>query len=335
MTKTTTRTIDLLAFGECLLDLFPDTRGGYEGVRSFAVWPGGAPSNVAYGVAAAGQRVTFLGKVGPDWLGEAVLSRMNEAGIDTRYMTCAQATPTGLTFVRVEQDGERSFFPYRHLAADKEITPDDIPAAPFEAARIVHLGANCMALEPSWDATGRVVELAAAQGCLISFDPNLRPHYHLKSAKVMDRVRELAAEAQVVKMNREEASALYDGAEGARKALFAGQAELVVVTRDREGAAWWTRDGRSGAHPGFPCDALDATGAGDAFMAGLLAVLLEAGVGTTGVRRPGALQDLPTQLFERAVEVGDRFGASCVSVYGATASWPEARLWSQGGGGGP
>ncbi len=142
--------IELLAFGEALLDLFPDTRGGYDGVRSFAVWPGGAPSNVAYGVAAAGRRVAFLGKVGPGWLGEAVLSRMDEAGIDTSHMSRAAATPTGVTFVRVEHDGERSFFPYRHLAADKEIAPDDIPEAPFPRARLVHLGANCTALEPSW-----------------------------------------------------------------------------------------------------------------------------------------------------------------------------------------
>ena len=323
----------MLAFGECLLDLFPDTRGGYTGVRSFAVWPGGAPSNVAYGVAAAGHEVTFLGKVGPDWLGEAVLSRMAEAGIDTQYMTQAQATPTGVTFVRVEHDGERSFFPYRHLAADKEITPKDIPEAPFKGARVVHLGANCMALEPSWDATGRVVELAMAQGCVISFDPNLRPHYHLKSPKVMDRVRELAAEAHIVKMNREEASALYGGPEGAREALFAGPTALLVVTRDRDGAEWWTRDGRAGAHPGFPCEAVDATGAGDAFMAGLLAVLLEAELGTDTAAGPDAIQDLPTQRLERAVEIGNLFGASCVAVYGATASWPETSLWSQRGGG--
>jgi fructokinase len=325
-------TIDLLAFGEALLDFFPDTRGGYDGVRSFAVWPGGAPSNVAYGVAAAGLQVAFLGKVGPGWLGDAVLSRMREAGIDARYMTRTEKTPTGLTFVRVELDGERSFFPYRHLAADKEIGPEDIPEAPFERARVVHLGANCMALPPSWDATERVVALAKAHGRLLSFDPNLRPHYHLKDPTVMQRVRELAAQAHIVKMNRDEARALYGGSRAAVEALFTGDTEIAVVTRDQDGAAWWTRDGREGTHPGFPSDALDATGAGDAFMAGLLAVLLErpaqgSPLGTEPHDHE-ALRRLPSPLLERAVEVGNLFGASCVSAYGATASWPEARRWT-------
>ncbi len=326
--------IDLLAFGEALLDLFPDTRGDYDGVRSFAVWPGGAPSNVAHGVAATGQRVSFLGKVGPGWLGDAVLSRMSEAGIDPRYMVRAQQTPTGVTFVRIEHDGERSFFPYRHLAADKEIAPDDIPEAPFPRARLVHLGANCMALEPSWEATERVVTYARQYGRVLSFDPNLRPHYHLKSEAVMARVRELAAGAHVVKMNREEATALYGGAVEARDALLRAQAELVVVTRDSEGALWWTRDGRQGQHDGFPADCVDATGAGDAFMAGLLSVLLEEtspkGHADTAQLdlSPGDIGALPSAILGRAVARGNLFGATCVGSYGATAAWPTREQWS-------
>jgi len=307
---------DLVAFGEALLDLFPDVRGGYAGVRSFAVWPGGAPANVVQGVASTGLRTLFLGKVGPDPLGDGLLSRMAERGVDVRRVARSQVTPTGVTFVVLHPDGERSFFPYRHLAADKEVDAHEIPADVFPGARFVHLGANCMALPVSDAATRRVVELALAHGARLSFDPNLRPHFHLKNPDVMDRVRVLADHAHLVKLSREETGPLYGSVDGMLARLFAASAELVVETRDRAGAAWWSRDGRHGLDAGFPRDVVDATGAGDAFMAGLLAALLREDQPAVG------LHALPSEALQAAVRSGNRFGATCVGLVGATAAWP-------------
>lgn len=309
-------TYDLVAFGEALLDLFPDVRGGYAGVRSFAVWPGGAPANVVQGVASTGLRTLFLGKVGPDPLGDGLLSRMAERGVDVGRVARSVVTPTGVTFVVLHPDGERSFFPYRHLAADKEVEAADIPVDVFPGARFVHLGANCMALPASDAATRRVVELALAHRARLSFDPNLRPHFHLKSPEVMERVRVLADYAHLVKLSREETGPLYGTRDAMLSRLFAARAELVVETRDRLGAAWWSRDGRHGIEGGFPRDVVDATGAGDAFMAGLLAALLRAGVPLEG------LQGLSSGALEDAVRTANRFGATCVGLVGATADWP-------------
>lgn len=310
-------TYDLVAFGEALLDLFPDVRGGYAGVRSFAVWPGGAPANVVQGVASTGLRTVFLGKVGPDPLGDGLLTRMAERGVDVGHVVRSSGTPTGVTFVVLQADGERRFFPYRHLAADKEVAPDDLAPEVFAGARLVHLGANCMALPASDAATARVLDLAEANYARVSFDPNLRAHFHLKSPEVLERVRSLADRAHLVKLSREETAPLYGDLDAMLARLFAARAELVVETRDRQGAAWWIRDGRQGLDPGFPRDVVDATGAGDAFMAGLLAALLRAGLPA------GGLHALPNQALAAAVRAGNRFGATCVGQVGATAGWPE------------
>ncbi len=307
---------DLVTFGEALLDLFPDVRGGYAGVRSFAVWPGGAPANVAQGVASTGARVAFLGKVGPDPLGDGLLARLAERGVDVSRVVRSQGTPTGVTFVVLQQDGERTFFPYRHLAADKEAGPGDIPDEAFAGARVVHLGANCMALPASDEATSRVVALAEGHGALLSFDPNLRTHFHLSNPVVMERVRALADRAHLVKLSREETGPLYGTREAMCARLFAGAAQVVVETRDRDGAAWWTRDGRSGVDGGFPRDVVDATGAGDAFTAGLLSALLREGWPAAG------LHALPDRALAGAVHAGNRFGSHCVGLVGATADWP-------------
>jgi fructokinase len=241
---------------------------------------------------------------------------MAERGVDVARVVRSTGTPTGVTFVVLQPDGERSFFPYRHLAADKEIGPDDIPADVFHGARVVHLGANCMALPASDQATSRVLELAVRGGACVSFDPNLRRHFHLGSPAVMERVRALAGGAHLVKLSREETEPLYGSLDAMLARLFAGPAQLVVETRDREGAAWWTRDGRAGTDAGFPRDVVDATGAGDAFMAGLLSALLAGGW------PPEGLHALSTEALAAAVRSGNRFGAHCVGLVGAAAGWP-------------
>ena len=315
------RGFDLLAFGEALIDMFPDRPGSYAGVRGFAMWPGGAPANVVQGVASAGWRVAFLGKLGPDPLAVGLIARMEEVGVDMGHIVRAEATPTGITFVLRAEDGERAFFPYRFLAADKEIRPDEIPEAAFAGARVVHLGANTMALPAAWQSTRRVLELAEAQGAILSLDPNLRAHFHLKDPEAMARVWQIAARCHLVKLSREEAVHLAGSERAAVERLLAGAARLVVVTRDRDGAAWWHARGHHGARPAHATEVVDATGAGDAFMAGLLSRLLALGL-EGGAAAVGALTE---DDVAGAVEQGNRFGATCVATMGATARWPAAR----------
>jgi fructokinase len=313
---------DLIAFGEAVLDLFPDRRGPYDGVSTLTLLPGGAPANVAQGVASAGLTVLFLGKVGADPLGDALVARMARRGVDVSRVVRAPHTPTGATFVQFHEDGEHSFFPYHKLAADKEVTPEDIPQAPFQGARVVHLSANCMSLPPAWEATLKVLALAEGCGALISFDPNLRRHYHLGRPEILARVRALAERAHLVKMNREEAGHLYGGEEQAARALLAGRPAWVVVTRDRDGAAWWHRSGARGELPGHAVQVVDTTGAGDAFTAGVLISLLRQVPGLT----PAALEGLAAEALGAAAELGNHFGATCVTCLGATAQWPHVTV---------
>jgi fructokinase len=167
--------VDVVTLGELLID-FVSTESGVSLVEApvFQKAPGGAPANVAVGVARLGARSGFIGKVGDDDFGHFLAQTLAQNGVDTSALRFSHQARTMLAFVSLRADGERDFMFYRHPSADMLLRPDEIDRAYVGAARIFHYGSISLISEPSRSATLAAVETAVERGVLVSYDPNLR-----------------------------------------------------------------------------------------------------------------------------------------------------------------
>jgi fructokinase len=203
--------------------------------------------------------------------------------VDTRFIRFDPSARTGLAFVSLRADGERDFVFYRNPSADMLYRPEEIPDTAFEGCRAFHFGSITLIQEPSRSATLDALRRARERGALVSYDPNLRPPLWPDLASARREILAALPLADVVKVSEEEGEFLWGSgspAAFAARVLEAGSS-LAAVTRGA-GGCYLAARGASAAVPGFAVRAVDTTGAGDGFAAGMLSALLERG-GTAGL----------------------------------------------------
>jgi fructokinase len=267
---------DVICLGELLIDFVPTVTGtSLIDAPAFRKAPGGAPANVAVGLARLGVASAFMGKVGDDPFGRFLAQTLADAGVDTGPLRFTDAARTALAFVSLRADGEREFMFYRHPSADMLFTPDEVDAPTLAAAQALHYGSISLIGEPARSATLHAIELARDAGCLISCDPNLRLALWPERTAARDGLRLAIAQAQIVKISDEELRFLAgsDDPAAVRQRLWHDRMELIVVTLGSAGCVYFTPR-CEGVVVGFGVEAIDATGAGDGFVAGLLQGLI-------------------------------------------------------------
>ena len=168
------REYDVIALGELLIDFTENARSS-QGNPMFEANPGGAPCNVLAMLRKLGKRCAFIGKVGDDLFGRQLKGVVEDAGIDTRYLYLDKTCNTTLAFVKTFENGDRDFSFYRNPGADMMLTEAEIPTEAIARSRIFHFGTLSMTHEDVRKATVRALDAAKDAGCMISFDPNLRP----------------------------------------------------------------------------------------------------------------------------------------------------------------
>jgi fructokinase len=208
---------------------------------------------------------------------------------------------------------------YRHPSADMLLAPAEVDVTAIRAASLLHFGTISLISEPSRGATLHAIEVAREAGCLISCDPNLRLALWPDPAAARDGLLLGIQSAQVVKISDEELRFLTgsDDPAAARQRLWHDRLKLMVVTLGAAGCVYFTRE-HDGVVVGFGVEAIDATGAGDGFVAGLLHGLLADGevaldearlrqlcrlanaVGALTTTERGAIPALPTMDRVRA-----------------------------------
>lgn len=306
--------VDVIALGELLID-FVSTESGVSLIEApaFQKAPGGAPANVAVGLARLGVRSGFIGKVGEDDFGHFLAQTLQKNGVDTSALRFSDQARTMLAFVSLRADGERDFMFYRHPSADMLLSPEELDHDYIGAAKALHYGSISLIGEPSRGATLAAIESAVECGLLISYDPNLR--LNLWPSAETARVGMLTGWqfAQVAKVSREELTFLSGESEleAAVKALWHERLRLLVITEGRDGCRYFTPDAR-GHVPGFDVPTIDTTGAGDGFVAGLLVGLLE---GLDG------LVESVSEL-ERVLRFANAVGALTTTKRGAIPALP-------------
>ncbi len=303
----------MVAVGEILIDLIATARDvTLFDAPAFTPLPGGAPANVAVGVQRLGLSAAFVGKVGRDDFGQGLRHLLAQEGVETRGMLEDPTHLTTIALVALAANGDPHFAFF--AGAHTQLTVDDLDRGLLAEARIVHGGSVSLAQEPVRAATLAAWHYAHEQGALCSYDVNWRPALWPDAAQGLAIVRQPLTWADIVKMNAAELR-LLTGQEDLFLALagLATEAALVVVTRGAEGCLyrWQGAIYEQSAPP--VTEVVDATGAGDAFMAALL-------VGIT---------DHPSRLAVAAISAtiqrACQAGALAVTRRGAIPALPYAR----------
>ena len=317
-----TTTMDVIACGELLID-FVSTQAGVSLAQApaFKKAPGGAPANVAVGVARLGYRAGFIGQVGEDEFGHFLADTLHSHGVDSTGLRFTTQARTALAFVSLLADGEREFMFYRHPSADMLWRPEDVDQAYVARTRIFHYGSITLIGEPSRSATLTALHAAKDNGAVLSYDPNLRLSLWLSADAARAGILEGWQHAQVIKVSEEELGFLSEEntLERAARALWHDRLRLLVVTQGKAGCTYFTTEA-SGYVPGFAVHPVDTTGAGDGFVAGILAGILQ--------------EDLTwdREVIEKALRLGNAVGALATTQMGAIPSLPtmaEAKAFLQ------
>ncbi|MFC7528802.1 carbohydrate kinase [Actinoplanes sp. GCM10030250] len=305
-----------MVMGEALIDLLEADADG-ELIYRQAI--GGAPLNVAVGVARLGGEVQYAGSLSDDVLGDRMAAFLREAGVG-RAGVRRVAVPTTLAVTTFE-GAEPTFTFYGEPPSYALLSAEDLDVSAVAAADVLYTGSICLLREPFRSAARAAW---ATAGPIRVFDPNVRPTL-LPDAAAVAALRELVEEffaaADLVKLSSADAEVLYGSADPAVAAdrirgLGAG---AVVVTCGSQGAHVAAGDG-SAMLPAPAVAAIDATGAGDSVMGALVRRLL-------GEGRPGGLDDWQRHVrFALAVA-----GLVCERKGGATAMPTAAELTARWG----
>jgi len=265
-----------IAYGELLIDFVPTVTGvTLIEAPAFIKAPGGAPANVAVGLAKLGIASAFMGQVGEDAFGHFLAEVVQRAGVDISHLKFSSAARTALAFVSLKADGDRDFMFYRHPSADMLYSVADVDPAFIQQAQLFHYGSISLIQDPIRSATIHAAQLAQANGALLAYDPNLRLPLWPSAEAARAGMLMGWGWAHVIKVSEEELhflTGLEDLAQAARQ-LWHPALRLLAVTHGAAGCTLVTPQFICEV-PGFKVEAIDTTGSGDAFLAGLLRGLL-------------------------------------------------------------
>jgi len=301
----------VLCIGEALIDMICTDRGSrLSDGQNFLKKAGGAPANVAAAIAALGGQVDMAAKVGKDPFGQHLIDLMSEMGVNTKWMIQDPNAFTTFAFVSLMEDGERDF--YFNRGADGQLSMADLAGLNLKEYDIVHFGSATGFLPGPLQATYiDLLNKAKEAGALISFDPNYR---HLlfpnNTESFIVQSWHYIEACDFFKLSDEEALLItgLDTVDAAAAALRTKTNAVFAITLGKEGTLLSTSNGTE-IIASIPITAVDATGAGDAFVGAVLYQLL----GTT----PSALPALPIESWRTMIANANKAGARTCEYMGA------------------
>jgi len=289
--------------GDAVVDLIPDTP------TTYLKCPGGAPANVAVGIARLGGNCGFFGRVGLDPLGKFMKQTLSEERVDVLNLKLDKAQRTSTVLVDLDEQGERTFTFMVKPSADQFMQKEDIPQ--FEAGQWLHACSIALANEPSRTSTLEAIQRMKQVGGFVSFDPNLREEVWQNPDELVSVVMKAVALADVVKFSEEELMLLTgtQSIDAGIQQLKPLEIKLIVITQGEHGALV-IFNGEAFRVSATSVDVIDTTGAGDAFVCGLLARLSQ------------QTEWLTQDIIVNAVEWGNACGGLATTEKGAMTALP-------------
>jgi len=299
----------IFCIGELLVDCMGQPGVGLAKSAHFTKLAGGAPANVSAAVAKLGGKAYFMGQVGDDGFGEFLVASLHELGINTSLVK--RGGRTTLAFVAIDRFGERDFEFYR--GSDGDYRLGDVELSCIERDDIVHFGSATALLGGELRSSYlQLLELADSNANFISFDPNYREDL-VKPEMLEDYINDcktFVALASLVKVSEIEAQLISGEDDLSLAAAYLRHvgAKTVVITMGEKGTLLANAEGTR-VIPSRKVQQVDSTGAGDAFMGGLLFKIAQH----------------PEPNWDAFVAFANLVGAFSCTSYGAIKSLPTMR----------
>lgn len=326
--------IDVLCLGELLVDFIGQDVGELQQVSSFCRYPGGSAANVAAGLARLGVSSGIVTRLGQDPFGDFLLDTMHEYGVDTALVKRDENRRTSLAFVSHDSDREPSYMFYRHPSASMYLRPADVDRSSVTAARLLYTSSMSIVNRPFRDAIYRAARIARRAETLVSFDMNLRLDLWRSRLEARKQIMAFLRVVDILKISQHELDLLCpaasddSGGRGQLSRLFEHypNLRLVTLTRGDSGSICMLDSGIQVSVPAIAVDpsrVVDTTGAGDAYMTGMLGCIVweteegrgfhfgeddirrfgefASGAAAFVIQKPGVIPALPTKAEIRAL----------------------------------
>ena len=272
---------DVIALGELLID-FTENALSDQGNPMFEANPGGAPCNVLAMLNKLGKKCAFIGKVGDDMFGRQLKDVVEATGICTDHLYLDKTCHTTLAFVKTFENGDRDFSFYRDPGADMLLTEEEIPVEAIADSRIFHFGTLSLTHEGVRKATVKALEAAEQAGCIISFDPNLRPPLWRSLEEAKEQIAWGLARCHILKIADNEIEFMTGETDFDKGAAILMERypniKILNVTAGAEGSYSYSFGHRVFV-PSFRLGGtIETTGAGDTFCACVQNYVLEHGI---------------------------------------------------------
>ncbi|MFC1716694.1 PfkB family carbohydrate kinase [Candidatus Poribacteria bacterium] len=308
--------MDIVCLGELLVDMFPaETGQKLAEVSAFHPKPGGAPANVSVAAARLGLQAAFIGKVGDDAFGHHLADVLEQEGVNVRGVRFDIEARTGMAFIAKPDENNYEILFYRNPGADMLLQPEELDSELLEKTRVFHFGSISLIQEPSRSATMEALSVARGAGALISFDINYRSDLWNRS-EACDRIMYTIPHVDLLKVNEVELELLTGSTDldAATEPFLERGPKLCIVTLGTDGSFFRIAQG-SGYIPAFSVMTVDATGCGDAFIAGLLCQLISI---------PDWRDRLSKEQMHRAMRYANAVGALAATKQGVIPALPSA-----------
>ena len=303
---------DLCAIGDALIDFIPAPQYTPE-APVYQCEVGGTVANLLTAGSKLGLNTMFVGKIGEDCMGHLIREKMAGYGVSMDGCVMDPMHFTTQAFVTLDKDGERSFSFSRRFGADIWLREEELPIEKAVESSMAAFSGMCMTDEPVRSATWRFLRAVYDKKIPIVLDVNYR--YNLwKSEEDMIRImRETLPYVTLYKSSEEEACLLAgaESWEGAAEILSGYGCRIVIITLGEKGSYYYM-DGRSGLVESYPIEAVDTTGAGDCFCAGLL----------YQIKKKGGIDKIVSEDFPQILSFANAAGALAATKRGGTKGSP-------------
>jgi fructokinase len=272
ITLSNSLTTDLICVGETLIDFIgTQIEAPISETKDYHRYLGGSPTNVAMNMARLGMNVAMISSVGDDGFGDYMLSRFEEAGIDTQYVYRAPQTPSTVIFIN-NTSGMPEFIAYR--GADKEIFPNQIPETLLNSCKIYHTTCFALSAEPARETILSAAECAAQQGVKLSIDINYSEKIWPDRVQATEAIARYCKHGPLVKISQDDVDRLLGPGLSHQEVfeyLHGLGAQTICFTLGKDGAKLSVQGQDVIQLSALKVEKImDATGAGDAFWSGFL-----------------------------------------------------------------